>query len=146
VAYLIWEQVAVELPQCPSDDEVEGFLNDWANRTYTDTLRDKPPRTKVFGVPRATTILHFVSGGRYSIFDSRVRTAIARLLGHRKLPDTVGSYLHSYVPLFNELADCCGTKHDLRMLDKALFSFGAIKQKHFLKLSHWLRQPASGTT
>jgi len=106
-------------------------LEDWANRTYTDKFKNGL-RKKRFGLSRATTILHFVSGGRYPIFDSRVKAAMARLLGQPKLPDTVASYLDSYLPLFNELAEQCETL-DLRMLDKALFSYGALDKRTFLK-------------
>ena len=74
------EQAAKELPKCPDETKVAAFLEDWANRAYTATDR-RGPRKKHFGLPRATTLLHFISGGRYPIFDSRVRTAIARLLG-----------------------------------------------------------------
>src|SRR5579862_4325454 len=79
VAYLIWEQAAKELPKCPEKSEVEAFLKDWSHRAYEDTFKNGS-RRKHFGLSRATTLLHFVSGGRYPIFDSRVRTAIVRLL------------------------------------------------------------------
>ena len=46
-------------------------------RTYS---KKKGPVKKRFGVPRATTLLHFVSGGRFPIIDSRVRRAIVKLL------------------------------------------------------------------
>ena len=127
VAYLIWERAAEELPKCPEESEVAVFLEDWSNRAYTDIFKNGP-RKKHFGLSRATTLLHFVSGGRYPIFDSRVKTAFARLLGRPKLPGTVSSYLDSYVPLFKELADHCET-NDFRMLDKALFSYGALDER-----------------
>jgi hypothetical protein len=60
-----------------------------------------------------------------------VRTAIARLLGQRELLDTVNVYLGSYLPLFNELAQLCNTTGDLRTLDKALFSYGALPDSLF---------------
>src|ERR1700682_1891342 len=105
------------------------FLEDWSNRAYTDIFKNGP-RKKHFGLSRATTLLHFVSGGLYPIFDSRVRTAIARLLDHPELPGTISSYLDSYLPLFKELAGRCETD-DLRMLDKALFSYGALEERTF---------------
>jgi hypothetical protein len=129
VAYLIWEQAAKELPKCPEESAVVDFLGDWSNRAYTDKFKNGP-RKKRFGLSRATTLLHFVSGGLYPIFDSRVKTAIARLLDRPKLPDTVSSYLDSYLPLFKELADRCETD-DFRMLDKALFSYGALAERTF---------------
>ncbi len=129
VAYLIWEQAADELPNCPEESEVVAFLEDWSDRAYTDIFKNGP-RKKHFGLSRATTLLHFVSGGHYPIFDSRVKTAIARLLDHPELPGTVSSYLDSYLPLFKELADRCETD-DFRTLDKALFSYGALEERTF---------------
>jgi hypothetical protein len=129
VAYPIWERAAEELPKCPEESEVAVFLEYWSNRAYTDKFKSGT-RKKHFGLSRATTLLHFVSGGRYPIFDSRVKTALARLLGRPKLPGTVSSYLDSYVPLFKELADRCET-NDFRMLDKALFSYGALDERTF---------------
>ena len=129
VAYLIWEKAAEELPNCPEESEMVAFLEDWSNRAYTDRFK-KGPKEKHFGLSRATALLHFVSGGRYPIFDSRVKTAIARLLDHPELPGTVSSYLDSYLPLFKELADRC-EKDEFRMLDKALFSYGALEERTF---------------
>jgi hypothetical protein len=129
VAYLIWERAAEELPRCPEESAVAAFLEDWSNRAYTDVFKNGP-RKKRFGLSRATTLLHFVSGGRYPIFDSRVKTAIARLLGQPELPGTVRAYLDSYRPLFGELAERCETP-DVRMLDQALFSYGALEERSF---------------
>jgi hypothetical protein len=129
VAYLIWEQAAEELPICPEESAMGAFLEDWSGRAHTDIYKNGP-RKKHFGLSRATTLLHFVSGGRYPIFDSRVKKAISRLLDHPELPGTVSSYLDSYLPLFKEVADRCETD-DFRMLDKALFSYGALKERAF---------------
>jgi hypothetical protein len=38
--------------------------------------------------------------------------------------------MDSYLPLFRELAGCCETD-DFRMLDKALFSYGAMEEVAF---------------
>jgi hypothetical protein len=132
VAYLIWKQAAKELPKCPGDSDLAAFLDDWSGRRYTDVFPNKSVE-KRFGLSRATTLLHFVSGGRYPIFDSRVKTAVARLLKSQQLPGTVSTYLHSVLPIFKELADCCGcdTMDDLRTLDKALFSYGALEADIF---------------
>jgi hypothetical protein len=129
VAYLVWQQAAEATPTCPEECDVQTFLEGWSDKAYTDTFK-KGPKKKHFGLSRATTLLHFVSGGRYPIFDSRVKTAIARLLNHPELPGNVSSYLDSYVPLFKELAECCATL-DFRMLDKALFSYGAFEETTF---------------
>jgi len=55
---------------------------------------------------------------------------LARLLGQPKLAGTVSSYLERYIPLFKELADLCGP-NDFRMLDKALFTYGALDERTF---------------
>jgi len=121
VAYRIWMMAASELPKCPEESRRADFLDDWANRKYTDEYATGP-REKRFGLSRATTILHFISGGRFPIFDSRIRRAMARLL-NSAVPNTVRWYLDSYRPLFSEIAALCGTK-DLRRVDMALFSYG----------------------
>lgn len=122
VAYAIWKQAASELPKCPAESALTMFLNDWAGKKYTDTYKSGPVEKK-FGLSRATTLLHFISGARFPIFDSRVRRAITRLRSFH-VPNTVRWYLDSYCPLFSELAALCGTE-DLRRVDMALFSYGA---------------------
>jgi hypothetical protein len=121
VAYLIWMQAASEVPKCPEETYVADFLDDWSGRSYTDEYANLR-REKHFGLSRATTLLHFISGGHFPIFDSRVRRAMARLLAFR-IPNTVRGYLDSYCPLFSEIAIHCGA-NDLRKVDMALFSYG----------------------
>jgi hypothetical protein len=121
VAYTIWRQAAKDLPVCPDESHVAGFLADWSERKYMDHFKSGIVQ-KRFGLSRATTLLHFLSGGRFPIFDSRVRKAMTRLLGSR-VPNTVHWYLDSFCPLVLEIAALCGTE-DLRMVDKALFSYG----------------------
>ena len=121
VAYQVWMKAASELPRCPDAAGVAGFLNYWSERTYTDVYHNGP-RTKRFGLSRATTLLHFVSGGTLPIFDARVRRAMKQLLLNSSFPSTIRCYQDSYCPKFSELAKQCGTE-DLRELDKALFSF-----------------------
>ena len=130
VAYLIWEHSAATLPTCPDDAGTAAFLDQWANLTYTDTFK-AGPRKKRFGLSRATTLLHFLSGGLYPIFDSRVKTGLARLCGGRELEDDVSTYLTSCVPLVRQLARQCGTD-DIRLIDKALFSYGAMDKRAFI--------------
>lgn len=131
VAYPIWMQAASELPKCPEGHAVAGFLDDWSARKYNDEYT-KGPKLKKFGLSRTTTLLHFISGGHFPIFDSRVRRAISRLL-NSSVPNKVHWYLDSYCPLFSEVAAACGTE-DLRMVDMALFSYG-VRQLPFSKLS-----------
>jgi hypothetical protein len=124
VAYPIWMQSSQELPKCPAETEVEAFLNDWANRQYTDTYKNgRQVKTKKFGLSRATTLLHFISGGggRFPIFDSWVRKAMAQLRGSPSR-NTVRWYSESYRPLFLEVAKHCRTE-DFRKVDMALFSY-----------------------
>ena len=121
VAYRIWMLAASELPKCPEESRVADFLDDWSERKYTDEYAIGPVE-KRFGLSRTSTLLHFISGGRFPIFDSRVRRAMARLLNF-PVPNTVRWYLDSYCSLFSEIAALCGTE-DLRMVDKALFSYG----------------------
>ena len=126
VAYLIWKQAAKELPKCPDDREVEAFLNDWSNRTYTDKFPNGSVKKKL-GLSRATTLLHFISAGHFPIFDARMRRAIARLDDSPARND-VHWYLNVFCKRFSELAALCGTKDDLRRLDKALFSYDAFEK------------------
>jgi hypothetical protein len=132
VAYCIWMQAAQELPKCPEESAVavRKFLNDWSSRPYTDEFPSKSVK-KHFGLSRATALLHFLSGGRYPIFDSRVRTAVARLLNSQELSYTVEYYSDSFLPLFKGLAGCCETTDDPRKLDRALFTYGALDRALF---------------
>ena len=121
VAYEIWMQAAKKKPACPEESGVADFLNHWSEKTYEDHFKNRTVR-KRFGLSRATTLLHFVSGGRFPIFDSRVRRAMTRLL-NSSVPSTVNGYLDSCCPFVKEIAALSGTE-DLRMVDKALFSYG----------------------
>jgi hypothetical protein len=121
VAYPIWMAAASIPPKCPEKSDVTKFLSDWSERKYRDEYANSS-REKRFGLSRATTLLHFLSGGSYPIFDRRVRMAMTRLLG-TTVPNKVRWYLDSYCPLFLEVATKCGTT-DLRAVDKALFSYG----------------------
>ena len=121
VAYQIWMQAASELPACPDESRVADFLQNWSERKYTDKYGSRAVQ-KRFGLSRATTLLYFISGGRFPIFDSRVRRAMTRLL-NSSVRNNVRWYVDSYCPLFSEIATLCGAE-DARAVDKALFSFG----------------------
>ena len=127
VAFVVWKQIAAERPACPAQNEVRAFLVRWENETYTDQFKNGFV-SKCFGLSRATTLLHFVSGGAYPIYDSRVQTAVARLGGPR-LQYSTPSYLDVFCPFFQDLAELCDICSDLRTLDKALFAFGAYGGK-----------------
>ena len=122
VAYTIWMQAATELPTCPTKAELRTFLDDWSGRIYTDNFETKSVQ-KQFGLSRTSTLLHFLSGGQYPIFDSRVRRAFKRLL-NVSVPYTVHWYLNSCCPLTSEIA-LIGHAQNLRMVDMALFSYGS---------------------
>jgi hypothetical protein len=122
VAFVIWMQAANELPGTRIERVVvPSFLAEWSSKAYVDEF---PSRTvqKGFGLARATTILHVLSGGRYSIFDSRVRRAFKRLTG-AKAYDRVDWYLSSYVPFFSQVVSECAAK-DIKAVDNALFVYG----------------------
>src|ERR1035437_4344688 len=124
VAYEIGMKAAAKLPKYRNEilaADVTDFLNDWSNKEYTN------PKPKHFGLSRAPTLLHFISGGRFPIFDSRVRNAMARLLLNSSFPNTVRCYQESYCLRFSELAALCGAE-DVRELDKALFSLDAFSK------------------
>jgi len=120
VAYDVWIEAANHPPKCPSDEDVADFLRSWSERKY----RSGKSGQKSFGLARATTLLHFISAGRFPIFDSRVVEAIGWLLGIEP-SNTVASYLVC-CPLLEQLAAVCGTSDAAgrRKLDKALFAFG----------------------
>jgi hypothetical protein len=124
VAYTIWMQAASEKPECPGEDRVEEFLEDWSKRNYKNQYRSSVQQ-KHFGLSRATTLLHFISGGRFPIFDSRVRRAVSRLVDS-PAKYSIRWYLDSYCPMFSQITKRCGTK-DVRAVDKALFSYGDRK-------------------
>jgi hypothetical protein len=124
VAYEIWMQAAAKLPRCPANCDVAAFLTEWAEKVYRDEYANGTKRVKRFGLSRASTLLHFISGGRYPIFDSRVVAALSRLI-NSPVDYSVRWYVNSYCHVFQEIADLCGTK-DLRAVDKALFTYGTF--------------------
>ena len=121
VAFQVWLQVATALPRCPNSAGAADFLLDWSERKYTDQFANRAVK-KRFGLSRATTLLYFLSRGRFPIFDSRVRRALIRLRG-APVPNTVSAYLSCYCPLFLDIANRCRTS-DLRKVDQALLSYG----------------------
>lgn len=122
VAYDVGMQAKAELPKCADKEGITAFLTDWAERKFA-AGRDQRKR---FGLSRATTLLHFVSGGQYPILDARVVTAMARLGSPIDDRETIGGYLTSFCHLFSELAAVCGASdtEGLRRLDNALFNYG----------------------
>jgi len=125
VAFAIWKRAADELPGTRIEHlDVPAFLAEWSAKTYADEFTSGTVQ-KRFGLARATTLLHALSGGMYPIFDSRVRRAFRRLTGD-KAYDKVEWYLDSYVPFFSQLVSGCCT-HDKKAVDNALFIYGRRK-------------------
>lgn len=122
VAYLIWMDIARERPACPADDQVAAFLTSWSERAYVDRYAGGAVRRKKFGLSRASTLLHFLSGGRYPIFDSRVLTAVAHLTGS-PVPYTVSAYQGIVRPAIDRILADSGSP-DRRAVDRALFALG----------------------
>lgn len=139
VAYLIWMQAALELPEPPEKNGVKAFLVDWSSRKYTDDFGEKGQKQKSFGLARATTLLHFVSGGRLPIFDSRVRKAIARLCNERPR-NTVRWYVDSFCTLFSELALAARRKAICAFWTK--LSSVTVRQKRFRPQTDLLQRRA----
>ena len=123
VAYKIWVQASLEMPRCPDQNHIAEFLLDWSERKYRNEYKSSVVQERCFGLSSATTILHFISGGRYPIFDSRVRRAASRVLDS-PVANTVQWYLDSYCPLVSRVAIECGVT-DVRSVDRALFCYGA---------------------
>lgn len=124
VAYIIWLQAETEQPPCPRAEQTVHFLENWAGRMYEDVFPTRRVK-KRFGLSRATTLLHFLSAGRFPIYDSNVIEGIRRLYGINP-SYTAEYYWITFCPQFKELAGECKT-NDRRKLDKALFSYGATK-------------------
>lgn len=127
-AYEIWMQAKSECPTCPPDDSISTFLSDWSERKFIAGVNkeDGQALEKRFGLSRSTTLLHFISGGQFPIFDSRVGAAIKRLGVSPPAEPTVDWYLGTFCPLFKEIASLCGVSDTkgFRLLDNALFCFG----------------------
>jgi hypothetical protein len=124
----VWMQVKQALPTCPKDDSVPTFLTQWSDIEFTTGIDKNTQKIckQKFGLPRASTLLHFISGGRFPIFDSRVRRAIKRLGSSPPTKLTAKWYFESFCPLFKEIANLCGASSttELRLLDNALFCYG----------------------
>jgi hypothetical protein len=123
--YDIWMQAKAQPPNCPEQSGLTRFLEDWSEKTFVAGKKGELVLRYRFGLSRATTLLHFVSGGRYPILDSRVATALSRL--GSPVEETIDGYLNCFCPLFSEIAAVCGVSgmEGLRKLDNALFSYGS---------------------
>ena len=127
-AYEVWMRAKDKRPTCPPDSSIPDFLTEWSDIEFTAGVSKKTQKVlkKRFGLSRSTALLHFVSGGRFPIFDSRVRKAIKRLGSSPPTDPTVKWYLDTFCQLCKEMADLCGVSgtRGLRLLDNALFCYG----------------------
>lgn len=119
VARKIWEDAAKELGGDNKPDiagDPSKFLSNWSRKVYR-----QHGVKKHFGLSRSSALLHFLSGGRYPILDSRVEKAIGKL----GVQYDVACYVNCFVSLFNELASKCNAKSSIeqRRVDKALFAY-----------------------
>ncbi len=124
-AYDIWMQAKADPPECPEQSGLAAFLDRWSERRFVAGKKGDLVLNYRFGLSRATTLLHFTSGGLYPILDSRVATAMNRL--GSPVEETIDGYLNSFCPVVSELAAVCGVSgiQGLRKLDNALFKYGA---------------------
>lgn len=124
VGYDVWIWAKAKPPACPDEDGIAAFLKDWSERRFLAGQRNGQPLTQAFGLARATTLLHFISGGVYPILDSTVLVALTRLGSPVK--KTIEEYSNSFCVLFSELASVCGVSgtEGLRKLDNALNTYG----------------------
>lgn len=125
VAYSIWMEAANELPGSHFDESTaEAFLKYWETRKCTCEQKTGTVERR-FGLSRASTLLHFVSGGKFPILDRRVRAAIQSLTGGLAR-NTVDWYCYTFCRVFTALAAECHTQ-DVRRLDNALFEYGKTR-------------------
>src|SRR5205823_2829521 len=127
-AYDVWMQVKEELRTRPHEDTLESFLTHWSDKSFVvGKKEDAQPRKRRFGLSRATTLLHFITGGDYPIMDAIVVKALARLGSPVSNTEEASGYLNSFCPLFSELAHMCGVAGTagLRRLDNALLMYGS---------------------
>ncbi len=128
VAYDVWMQAKRDQPKCPTDtdDAIAEFLNDWSERKFRKLVKGGQLQETRFGLPRASTLLHFISVGRFPIFDQFVRIAMGRL--GSKVPQnlTAHQYLEKFCRTFAAIAANCSLSSigDLRKLDNALRCYG----------------------
>jgi hypothetical protein len=122
-AYEIWIQAKDHPPPCPAEDRIGEFLIRWSQKRFWAGTRNDRRLEQSFGLSRATTLLHFISGGRYPILDRRVEAAMSRLGSPIEM--TIEGY-GSFCRLFSEIAAACGVSgiKGLRKLDNALFCYG----------------------
>jgi len=131
-AYDVWMQAKATPPENPGEDKIDDdwartFLQTWSDKTFAKPAIGGIVQDTRFGLARASTLLHFISGGRFPIYDSWVWYG-AKQLG-RRLPYemSVDAYLTKFCPMFTALASECGLSQnsdDLRKLDNALRCYG----------------------
>jgi hypothetical protein len=134
-AYDVWMQARRNPPERPTNDGTDKvfarqFLITWSEKTFEMKVKGGKEKGKRFGLSFATALLHFISVGRFPIYDDLVREALRRLGSQLPSNMTVDAYLEKFCPLFSSIAPECGLSQgidDLRKLDNALRCFGGAK-------------------
>ncbi len=128
VAYDTWKTIIDKPPCCPGPDEIAKFLGDWSETLCTYSYGNGTAK-KRFGLPRATTLLHFISAGEYPILDSWVMKAFNGFRSHHgilpkgtRVRDDIPSYLEKFCPVFKIITATCKTE-DVRRVDQALIRY-----------------------
>src|SRR6266852_742750 len=139
VAYGVWMEARGTLPPLLvhgnfDDNFAKKFLEDWSKRTHAMLGKGGKVRNVRFGLARASTLLHFISGGRFPIYDSLVWYALHRMGTPLPWEMTVNvdAYLKTFYPLFYSIASRCGLSNspeDLRRLDNALRCYGRRERR-----------------
>ncbi len=129
-AYDVWMQARNEPPKCPVEGRIADFLEIWCERKFASGVYKKSGQVQQqrFGLSRASALLHFISVGRFPIYDGFTGSAIRRLGSRLPCDLTIDGYLNKFCPLFSSIANDCGLSSidDLRRLDNALRCYGAI--------------------
>lgn len=138
-AFDVWMQAKESPPEVPESDKItedfaHKFLSDWQERKFFKPVKGGKIQDTRFGLSRATTLLHFISGGRFPIYDSFVWYALRRMGTPLPWQMTVNvdAYLKTFYPLFYSIASRCGlssSPEDLRRLDNALRCYGRRERR-----------------
>jgi len=135
-AFDVWMQAKESPPQVPADkfskDSARKFLLDWQERKFRKPVKGGRVQDTRFGLSRATALLHFMSAGRFPIYDSFEWYAFRRMGTPLPWEVTVDVYLEKFCPLLCSVASRCCLTHsieELRKLDNALRCYGRRERK-----------------
>jgi len=132
-AYDVWMEAKRNPPLLPPDGNLddkfaENFLKEWSEKRFAMPSKGGKVRNVRFGLSRASTLLHFLSGGRFPIYDSLVWYALRRMTLRLPWEMTIDPYLKQFCHHFYSIASSCGLDKnrtdELRKLDNALRCYG----------------------